>query len=406
MHFTRICSSSRSVDAVAAEIRVSRTLQEVEALRDQWVAWPGHRDSDIDVFLMIVQSLPEVVRPHVVALYRDGKPESILVGRLERKRLSFRLGYLSLLRPWVRCLTFVYGAIHGNASAENTEVLVRAVMNCLERNEADVAMFELVPLDAPLYQLALRVPGILRRDTLPAPQGHDMMLVPGGIDDVYRRMSSHRRIELRRTVKKLQTNPVGKPKIICYRSLSELDRLFHDAEEIAKKTYQRGLRVGFADNPLVRTRLELGARKGWLRAYILYLGDRPCAFWIGMLYHGSFVGEYTGYDPEFRQYSPGMVLMMRVIEGFCNRTDGDVVREIDFGPGEAEYKGALCTKTWQEAVVFIFSPTPKGLALKLMRAVTRLLDGGARAILASTNLLPRLKRAWRDSLAMPGIRNQ
>ena len=67
------------------EIRVARSLCEVEALREPWSAWPGHRDSDIDFHLMKLQSDPEVVRPHVIALYQSGKPQAVLVGRLERK---------------------------------------------------------------------------------------------------------------------------------------------------------------------------------------------------------------------------------------------------------------------------------------------------------------------------------
>jgi hypothetical protein len=256
-----------------------------------------------------------------------------------------------------------------------------------------------VPLDSPLYQLALNVPGRLSRDTLPAAQGHDVMIVPEGIDEVYRNMSSDRRIETRRRVRKLQAHPAGEPKIACYQHEAELDRLFQDAEEIAMKTYHRGLGVGFADRPDVRSRLELAARKGWLRANLLYIGNRPVAFWVGMLYHGSFVSEYMGYDPEFRKFSPGMVLIMRVIEGFCDRENGDTVRELDFGLGHAEYKGALCSKNWLEAPVYIFSPTPKGLALKAMRTATRAVDGCARKVLGSTKFFPRLKRAWRDRLA-------
>lgn len=383
-------------------IRVARSLAEVEALREPWMSWPGHRDSDIDVFLMIVQSLPEVARPHVVALYRGGKLESILVGRLEHKRLiqqDFRVGYLSLFRPWARCLTFVYGAIRGNASPENAEILVRAVMDSLRRNEADVAMCHLVPLETPLYRLALALPGILSRDTLPKSQAHDCLTVPASIDDVYRRMSPHRRHRLKATIKKIERGSLGKVSIVCYTAPPELDKLFHDAEEIAKKTYQRGLGVGFADNPAVRRRLELYARKGWLRAFVLYIGHRPSAFWIGVLYRGTCVGEYTGFDREFDKYSPGMFLLMRVIERFCNRVDGDTVRELDFGPGHAEYKKVLCSQTWQEANVFIFSPTLRGLVLKLMRTATRLLDGAARRALASIGMLPRLKRVWRDRLA-------
>ncbi len=325
-----------------------------------------------------------------------------MVGRLERKRLSFRIGYLPGLRAWARCLTFVYGAIHGNNSQENTELLVREVISSLRGGEAEVAMLEFVPIDSTLYQAGLTAPSVLSRDTLPAPQGHESLTIPDSIDVVYRLMSRDRRKHTKASVKKLQLNQIGEPRLMCYRATAELDRIFHDAEEIARKTYQRGLGAGFIDNPIVRARLALGAQKGWLRAYLLYLGDRPCAFWIGMLYHGTFVSEYMGYDPEFRQYSPGMVLIMRVIEGFCNRKDGDTVKELDFGLGHAEYKEALCSRNWLEAVVYIFSPTPKGLLLKLMRTTTRLLDVVIRKALGSTKTLPRLKRAWRDRLAGGG----
>jgi hypothetical protein len=383
----------------AVEIRIARYISDVEALRASWVSWPSHRDSDIDFYLMIVQSYPEVLRPHVITLYRGGQPEAIMVGRLEEKRITFEIGYLSPFRPRARCLTFVYGAVHGNASPENTRILVAEVMNSLKRGEADLAMLEYVPVESLLYKLAISMPGILSRDTLSAPQGHDTMIVPQSIEEVYKNMSSDRRIETRRRVRKLQTHPAGEPRIVCYRRESELESMFHDAEEIAKKTYHRGLGVGFMDKPDVRARLELAARKGWLRAYLLYIGERPVAFWIGMLYHGSFVSEYMGFDPEFRRFSPGMVLLMRGIEGFCSGADGDVVKELDFGLGHAEYKGALCSKNWMEAPVYIFSPTFRGLGFKAMRTTTGFVDGRAKKYLASTKSFQRLKRAWRDHLA-------
>jgi hypothetical protein len=60
----------------SVQIRVARDFAEVEALRGAWSKWPGHRDSEIDFYLMIVRSYPEVLRPHVIALYRDGQPGS------------------------------------------------------------------------------------------------------------------------------------------------------------------------------------------------------------------------------------------------------------------------------------------------------------------------------------------
>ena len=35
------------------EIRTARSLPEIEALRESWMAWPSHRDSDIDFYLSL-----------------------------------------------------------------------------------------------------------------------------------------------------------------------------------------------------------------------------------------------------------------------------------------------------------------------------------------------------------------
>ena len=141
------------------ELRIARSFPEIEALREQWMSWPSHRDSDIDFYLMIVDSYPEVLRPHVVAFTGMAVPDAILVGRLEQKQVTFSVGYLRPFRPSARCLTFVYGAIHGNASIENTKLLLGSVLDSLKRNEADLALLEFVPLDSPLYTLALDCPG-------------------------------------------------------------------------------------------------------------------------------------------------------------------------------------------------------------------------------------------------------
>jgi Acetyltransferase (GNAT) domain len=381
------------------DIRIARDFAEVETLRDAWSRWPGHRDSEIDFYLMILRSYPEVLRPHVIALYRNGQPEAILIGRLEEKKLAFRVGYLTLFRPKARCLDFIYDGLRGNASPENTEILFREVMNCLEGGEADLALLEFVPIDSVLYRFSQTLPGFLGRDRSPSQTGHESLKLPANIEELYKRMSSKRRSEVRRKAKKFVAQAAGGINIVCYRQPEQLDRLFQDVEEIAKKTYLRGLGTGFEDNPLVRARLELCARKGWLRAYVLYIGDRPCAYWIGMLCGKTLYGEYVGYDPEYRLLSPGMFVMLNVIETFCNGSSGDVVREVDFGFGNAEYKSALCNSNSVEASVFVFAPTFKGLRLKLIRSATRVADQVARKAVGRGNWLQKIKKAWRGTLA-------
>jgi CelD/BcsL family acetyltransferase involved in cellulose biosynthesis len=120
-----------------------------------------------------------------------------------------------------------------------------------------------------------------------------------------------------------------------------------------------------------------------------------------MLYGDTYVSEYLGFDTEFRQYAPGMVLIQKGIEGFCAGANGDVVKKLDFGLGHAEYKAVLCTQSWREAAVYIFGPTLRGSALKACHTTTRIADLSARKILGTTDGFRRLKRWWRDRLAKP-----
>ena len=275
--------------------------------------------------------------------------------------------------------------------------MFREVEACLKRAEADVCVFELVPEATPLYSLVSNSPNWLSRNK-PVLQGRKILLIPDSINDIYGMMSSQRRNDFRRKIKKLQSNAFGVLKIVCYRSTDDLEILFRDAEEVAKLTYQRGLGAGFSDSREVRMRLALAARNGWLRAYVLYLDDKPCAFWIGTLYNESFLSEYLGYNPAFRHLSIGTVLTMNVLERFCSRSDGDSVTHLDFGPGDAEYKELLSNAQWQEGNLFVFSPSFKGILLKALRVSTTSVDQIARRLLERTGLLRKVKRAWRDRL--------
>jgi len=145
----------------------------------------------------------------------------------------------------------------------------------------------------------------------------------------------------------------------------------------------------------MRRRLRLCAEKGWLRIYVLHLSDTPCAFWIGTLYQGSFCSDYLAFDPRFSAYSPGTFLLMQVVEEFCRAG----VKEIDFGPGEGRYKEQFGNSPSMEASVWIYSPTLKGLLVNTVRTTAGLIDDTMRKILERTNVLPKVKKLWRERLA-------
>jgi hypothetical protein len=375
-------------------VKVFRSLDELEQIRNNWNSWNQHPNADFDFFSRIVRSRSEILRPHVIVLYRSGSPEAILVGRIDVTYLDIRVGYKSLYRAPVRQLTLIHGGALGNLSAENCEVLTLEVMNSFQREEAHIAFFNRIRTDFPLYLAAKRTPRFFGRDHFQTPILHWSMKLPASVEELNHKIPGDTRREVRRRTKSLNADYAGNVRIECFSQQSDLDCVFRDVEEVAKKTYQRGLGVGFSNDPERRQQFDLEARKGWLRTYILYVGDKPCAFWIGTLYAGVLHSGDVGYDPAFKKYAPGTLLLMRILEDLC----GKGVKEMDFGLGDADWKQRFGNRTWHEASVYLFAPNLKVVGLYLLWESATLINEIARRGLVKTRLVPRIKAIWRDHL--------
>ncbi|MGD0792498.1 MAG: GNAT family N-acetyltransferase [Terriglobales bacterium] len=364
-----------------------------------WEAWNWHPNADIDHYLTVLRAMPEGTNPMILALYRGNRPVAMLIGRVEDGDLSLRIGYKNLMRVRVRKMVFIYGGLLGECSAENCGIVIKSVNDCLRHGDADLAFFNSLRTNSPLHLAATRLQSVFVRDCAPMTEMHRGMKVPAKADDVYRALSAKVRKNLGWQARKLVKDFSGEVEVRCFREPAELEPALHDVEQVARMTYQRGLGVGFVDAPILRQFLSLQAQKGWLRAYILYIADRPCAFWIGKLYKKTFHSDFMGYNPEYSKYSPGMFLVMNVIEKFADGRGSDLVGEVDFGLGDAQYKAVLGNAEWQESSVYVFAPTLAGLGLNFLRTPTALIDQLAKRYLDKTGLLQKTKRIWRRRVA-------
>lgn len=379
-----------------ASIKVIRSICELEYFRRTWVSWQHHPNSDIDFYLTVLSTRPEIMRPHVMVVYRGEHPEAMLVGRLELRKLEAKVGYASLLVKRVRTLTFLYGGLLGKLSPEGSDALVRDIMKSLSDGEADLAYFNHLKEDSPLCRAVVKLPGFLSRDYVPDRQCHHAITVPGSLEEFYRGLSSKWRKTLKWDARRLVNTNSGDVSVRCFSEIEDLDRLIEDVEAITRQTYQRGLGVGFSDTPEIRRRLSLQAAKGSLRGYVLYVRGYPWAFFLGSLYHGTFHGDFMGYDPLHAKYSPGMFVVVKMIEDLCNGKDrGERISTIDFGLGDAQYKRVLSNLRWNDSSLYIFSPRISGVSLNLMRTAAAMLERTARKALMQTGLLNRVKKMWR-----------
>jgi len=377
-------------------LRIARSVSEVEEIREIWTEWQANPTSDIDNFLSIVRFRPEIQRPHVMLVYRDGRAEGLLVGRLERTKISFTLGYHKLFQPDVRVLCFTHGAFLGNQSTEISEFVTRELAKCLSRGEADVARLEYVEKESNLFQSVMSVPGYLCRDHFAPSKPHGCLRLPDTFNEFLGAISRKERHNLKRYAGRVRNDFPQKMRIQCFREEGQVDALIRDTEEVAKKTYQRALGVGFYDNLETRQFLKTAAQKRTLRGCVLYLGDQPGAFMIGVRYRQALHGTAMGYDPRFSGYSVGSLLLMHWIEEAFSTAGSEKITEVDLGPGDGRFKRALHNHVWNESVVYICAPTVKGVVFNFQRTLAYLIDESARKLVLNTAFLEKIKKIWRS----------
>jgi CelD/BcsL family acetyltransferase involved in cellulose biosynthesis len=370
-------------------VRVVTTICDIEPLRDVWTSFDGHRDGDFHFFLEYVQASSNTLRPHVIVVYRDGQAIALLAGRLDLTRMDQRLGYLRIPSGPSRALMFM--GFRGEQSKQNCTLIIRSLLETLENAEADYAQIP-TTYGSEIYRAALELPGYLCRDHAPDLSQNHILRISGDFKQVYSQLSANLREQIRRKKKKIDADFEGRADFVCYSQPGDLETAVAHAEEIARKSYQRALAVGFRDSASMRRRLHFCAAKGWLRILIAYLGGRPAAFTIGTVCNKTYTSDFLGYDPQYRDYSVGTVLQSALIERCCN----EGVEVIDFSAGDANYKRRFGNDRTTVARLYVFAPHRKGVYLNSVKTAAASANALGKYILAHAGFLPRFKKALRS----------
>lgn len=376
------------------ELRTARNIDDLESCRSFWEKANYHPNADIDFYKVIVSARPEITSPDVTFLFADGQPDSMLVARVEEVRPPLRIGYKTLHTPKVRILSVIQGGTIGSISEEKARIFVDTLCSRMKHERIDAILFHYLPTNSPFFKVLSTRPGFFSRDLLVRRNTHWAMPMPESVEIFLQRLSPKHRYWMRRLPRVLEKDFPGHVALRLFTDRSDIATLSKDVDRIARKTYQRGLGVGYLDNAENQRRIALAAGKGWLRAYVLYVHNAPSAFWLGTLYKGIFHLDFTGYDPAFRKYEPGTILFLKMLEDLCTKN----VRSIDFGLGDAGYKQRFGEQCWMEASVFVFGATLAGMRLKLVHTATNLVSLGLTKAMSSDQF-KRFRKAWRKQLS-------
>lgn len=348
--------------------------------------------TDIDYFLWSLRAEPQVVRPHVLAVEREGRTESIVAARLLETRLPCRIGYTTVYAPAVRAICVLHDGLLGETDAPTIAAVLDELMAALERREADVVLFRQLERGTALHRAAAaRATFATRQHALRGDVRWEIELssAPQGYAET---LSAATRKGVRRTAVRLEQVFGDRLSIRAFRESAELEVFLGDIETVAAKTYQRRLGVGYLGDARQRARMEMLMERGWLRAYILYLDGDPIAFELGELYRGRFRSLAGGYDSAYGSHRVGAHLLVKTIEELARDPAAAV---FDFGHGDAAYKGKLAHVGRDETDFLLYARRPRPVWINFARTALLELSYGLKAGLRHLALLNRLKHRWR-----------
>ena len=188
----------------------------------------------------------------------------------------------------------------------------------------------------------------------------------------------NQRSKLQRRYKAVLNHFGPKVQIRCFRSVADLERASREMEEIASKTKRRLVGgSGFFNTPQTREEMVAAAERGWLRIYILYLDEKPAAFWRGTVYSGRLQGDHAGYDPAWSKFSPGTFLFLSMIDRLREQN----VTVIDLGFGDTQFKQYLGNARRIESRIRIYAPTLRGTLWNLLNLACPVANDCARFLL-------------------------
>ena len=358
------------------------------ALQEDWRRLQRHPNTDLDHYVLYLNSHGATARPWVMAVRNPETVECIVVGRVDAEHASVNLGYWTVGLGRMSSLRVLTEGVLGAMSAEAADLVVQKLCESLDRGLADRVVFCNLRTDHVLLQAARNASARFLPMELSQPQPHRRMQLPADAAAFWAGMSRKHRYWLKRLGKLVESDFPKSLEYVRVRNSSDVNALCDVVEEVARKTYQRGLCVGFKNDAFHRDRCKMFAEKGLFRGWVLRLGGVPRAFWLGCVYGDTFHSEFTGYDSDFRKYELGSLLFAHMVEELIL----EKTRFVDFGLGDALYKQRFGSESWEECDMALWAPTVRNRAMTLVARGVK----GCKTVAMKLPFVGRLKRAWRD----------
>jgi len=153
---------------------------------------------------------------------------------------------------------------------------------------------------------------------------------------------------------------------------------------------ERLLNSGIPKTPEFKQKMTDMAADDAIRGYTLMDDDKPIAYVLIPMYEGNRIYfDHTGFDPEYRSWSPGMVLQYKLVELFFNNKQAEVY---DLSDGESIMKQTIANNSHHCAIVYFFRFKPSFIAMALAASTLKVTTRFIGRVLERWDLKEKVKR--------------
>lgn len=295
-------------------------------------------------------------------------------------------------------------------------IVVRTPFNPdMEARDIPQPYFELFPsgIEAMFYRgipISASLPTITNEKRwiryVPRQLDHYYTDLRGTFEDYLKKFSKKTRSELRRQLKVFTKFCDGELDFRVYKTPSEMEEFQQLARALALKTYQERLFQGaLPDTEKFKARTKALAHQDLVRGFLLFHSGVPVAYLYGAGSLGYIDYVFLGYDPQYKQWSPGTLLQYLVLEKLFEEKRFTFYYW-GYGEGEATSKVFFSTGRAMCADIYYFRPTLPNLLTAYVHRATSLLSKGTGEALNKVHLRRTLRRIIRRSppAKMPVLR--
>jgi CelD/BcsL family acetyltransferase involved in cellulose biosynthesis len=381
---------------MAYDVAIMRDARQIEGLLPEWREFLAtrarghnfHNDPTI-IGLSLGDSSP--LSPRIVVLRRSGQIQGIAPFYIHPTRLKLEVSVLPLASFPARAMgVFGKGLIY--AEDADRGQINSIVVESLDqfRGEFDLIILDETDVTGCFWkhcEVALPPRGGYRRVVLsPRHETNHRVPVRSSYEDYLKTIGPNTRQALRRNTRRLLGE--HRARLTRVTMPGQVRGFLAQLDEVYRDSWQARLgSPGKNTEPQVAW-FERIAEQGWLRSYLLLVGDTPISFQVGFVYDHVYYATDFAYAQAYSHLSPGSVLMNLFLEELFA---SGMVREIDLGPGDMPQKRSFRSTSSDIGTAYIVHTAYWHNVLKVQKCIGRL-EGVARAALTRMHLDQAVRR--------------